>query len=64
MTLTNNIRNIEELGNFVIQYADAKEYKHAHVALDDIEKKVHAIRRHLDHLQNVSDFCARPAGGD
>ncbi|MBA7522338.1 hypothetical protein ES705_14456 [subsurface metagenome] len=64
MTLTNNIRNIEELGNFVIQYSDAKEYEHAHCALDDIEKKVQAIRRHLDHLQNVSDFCARPAGGD
>ena len=54
MTLTDNIRHIEELGNFVIEYADAREYEHAHVALDDIEKKVRALHRHLDHLQRVT----------
>jgi hypothetical protein len=36
----------------------------AHLRLDELEGKVHAARRHIDHLQNVTDFAARPAGGD
>ena len=64
VTLTNHVQNIELLAGSVLAHADAREYELAHVALDDIEKKVQAIRRHIDHLQNVTDFCARPAGED
>jgi len=64
VTLTNHIRNIEDLAPQVIEFADAKEYPLAHCALDDIEKEVRRVHRHIDHLQNVSDFCARPAGED
>ncbi|GAI70464.1 unnamed protein product [marine sediment metagenome] len=64
MTLANNIQNIEKLACSVIFRVNTKEYKKAHYALDDIEKNVRAARRHIDHLQNVRDFCVRPAGGD
>ncbi len=64
MTLTNHTRRIETLANDVVHHVDRKEYEQAHCCLDDIEKKVHAARRHIDHVQNVSDFAARPAGGD
>ena len=64
MTLTNNTRRIEELSGIVTTLVDSKKYEEAHCALDEIEKKVHAVHRHIDHLQNVTDFCARPAGGD
>ncbi len=63
MTLTDNIRNIEELANLVIEYADVREYESAHCALDDIEKKVRALHRHIDQLQLKADCAARPAGG-
>lgn len=51
MTLTNNTRRIEKLANDVVHHADRKEYELAHCALDDIEAKVHALRRHLENLQ-------------
>ena len=63
VTLTNHCSRIQELAHQVTSHADQRNYPVAHSALDDIEKKVHEIRRHLDHLQNVLDFCARPAGG-
>ena len=62
MTLTNHIRRIEDLAPQVIVFVDTKEYPLAHIALDDIEKSVRLAHRHIDHLQNVTDFCARPAG--
>jgi len=62
VTITNHTRRIEELAGSVIHYVDAREYPNAHVALDDIEKEVRLAHRHIDHLQNVTDFCARPAG--
>lgn len=62
VTLTNHIRNIQDLAPQVIEFADAKEYPLAHCALDEIEKEVRRVHRHIDHLQNVTDFCARPAG--
>ncbi|MBA7636118.1 hypothetical protein ES703_43733 [subsurface metagenome] len=62
MTITNHTRRIEELAGDVIHSVDAREYPNAHCALDDIEKEVRAAHRHIDHLQNVSDFCARPEG--
>lgn len=61
MTITNHIRRIEELAGHTIVFVDAREYEQAHCALDDIEKKVRAAHRHIDHLQNVTDFAARPA---
>jgi len=64
VTLTNHIRNIEDLAPQCMEFADAKQYPLAHCALDDIEKEVRKLHRHIDHLQNVSDFCARPAGED
>lgn len=63
MTLLNHTRAIEELSGKVVYHVDAREFERAHCALDDIEKKVHEARRHIDHLQNVTDFAARPAGG-
>ncbi|MBA7609968.1 hypothetical protein ES703_17171 [subsurface metagenome] len=62
MTLTNNTRDIETLANDVVHHVDRREYEQAHCMLDNIERKVHEVRRHIEHLQNVRDFCARPAG--
>ncbi|MBA7556759.1 hypothetical protein ES705_49478 [subsurface metagenome] len=64
MTLLNNTRAIEELAGQVVYHVDAKEFEKAHCALDDIEKKVHETRRHVEHLQNVGWFAVRPAGGE
>ncbi len=64
MTITNHLQRIEELADNVINLVDARKYPEAHCALDDIETKVRLAHRHIDHLQNVTDFCARPAGGD
>lgn len=63
VTITNHTRHIEELAGEVIHYVDAREYPNAHICLDDIEKEVRLAHRHIDHLQNVTEFCARPAGG-
>jgi len=62
MTITNHTRRIEDLANDVIHFVDRREYPNAHAVLDDIEKEVRLAHRHIDHVQNVSDFCARPAG--
>jgi len=62
MTITNHIRRIEELAGHVIIFVDSRKYEQAHCLLDDIEKKVRESHRHIDHLQNVTDFCARHAG--
>ena len=62
MTLTNNTKRIEEFAGVVTILCDKRKYAEAHCALDDIEKLVHQTRRHIEHLQNVADFCARPAG--
>jgi len=64
VTITNHIKRIDELASGVLRLVDLKDYENAHLLLDDIEKKVHAAHRHIDHLQNVTDFCARPAGED
>ena len=64
MTITNHFRRIHDLADLAIHFVDAKNYPKAHLALDDIEKKVRESHRHIDHLQNVTDFCARPAGED
>lgn len=60
MTLTNNIRDIERLANDVVHHVDRKEYNEAHLVLDNLEIKVREVRQHVDKLQSVSDFCARP----
>ena len=64
MTLTNNTKRIEELAGAVTILIDNKQYEQAHIAIDELQSKVHALRRHVEHLQNVSDFCARPSGED
>jgi len=64
VTLTNNIQDIESLASDALNHVDRKEYERAHLVLDNLESKVREVRRHVDHLQNVRDFCARPAGGD
>jgi len=56
VTLTNNTKRIEELAGAVMILCDNKKYEEAHVALDDIEKKVRELRRHIDHLQFVTQF--------
>ncbi len=53
MTLTNHTKRIEELAGVVTILCDNRKYEEAHCALDDIEAKVHALRRHVDILQNV-----------
>ncbi|MBA7563305.1 hypothetical protein ES708_04960 [subsurface metagenome] len=62
MTFTNHLRDIETLATETVHHIDRKEYHRAHLRLDEIERKVHETRRHIDHLQNVRDSCARPAG--
>ncbi len=64
MTLTNHTRRIEELTGDVVYHVDAREYPKAHLVLDEMQSKLFALRRHIEHLQNVTDFAARPAGGD
>lgn len=64
MTITNHMQRIEELAGEVLKYVDARDYPDAHIFLDEIEKKVRLAHRHIDHLQNVTEFGARPAGGD
>lgn len=64
VTITNHIRRIEDLAGQVIAHVDDRKYAEAHEDLDFIEVRVRLAHRHIDHLQNVTDFCARPAGGD
>lgn len=64
VTLTNNTKRIEALASIVVMLCDGRQYEEAHVALDDIEKKVHEVRRHIDKLQNLDRFAERPAGGE
>lgn len=62
MTLTNHTKRIEDLSGAFTILVDNRKYEEAHIVLDEILSKVYALRRHIEHLQNVSDFCARPAG--
>lgn len=64
VTLTNNIRAIETSAQLALKHCDEKKYPLAHLDLDVIEAKVRIVRTHIDHLQNVTDFAVRPAGGD
>lgn len=64
MTLTDNIRGIETHAQLALKHADAREYEMAYCDLDVIEAKVHAVRDHLDHLQDVTPRSLVPAGGD
>lgn len=61
MTLTNHAQRIEALANNVVNLVDDDKYEEAQCALDDIEAKVHALRRHVDNLQEISRRQARPA---
>jgi len=63
VTLTNHARDIETFANDVVHHVDRKEYGRAHIVLDDIEKKVRTLHRHIDRLQNIGLFAERPAGG-
>jgi len=62
VTLTNNIRDIETSAQLALKHCDEKNYPQAHLDLDVVEAKVRSVRTHIDHLQNVTDFCVRPAG--
>ena len=62
MTLTNHTRLIAVLAGAVTSLCDNRKYEEAHCALDDIEAKLHAVRRHIDNLQLNADCAARPAG--
>ena len=64
MTLTDNIRGIETHAQLALKHADEREYEKAHCDLDVIEKKVHAVREHLDHLQDVTPRVPVLAGVD
>lgn len=64
MTLTNHIRAIETCSQLILKHCDEKDYPLAHLDLDVIESKVRILRTHIDHLQNVTDFAARPAEED
>ena len=59
MTLTNHTQRIEELAHQVLNYADQRSYEEAHEALDEIEKEVRELRRHIDHLQFVTHFSLK-----
>lgn len=62
VTLTNNTRQIAKLSNDVVHFADEREYERAHCALDDIEAKVHKLRRHIERLQWIRIPQDVPAG--
>jgi len=62
MGLTNNIQRIEQLSGECLHHVDQKEYHQAHLILDAMEMNILQVRRHIEHLQNVTDFCARTAG--
>jgi len=64
VTLTNNTKRIEELAGAVTVLCDNRKYEEAHCALDDIEAKVHALRRHVDNLQEIQRRQAEPAEKD
>lgn len=64
MTLTNHIKRIEDLTSAFTIMVDNRKFGEAHIVLDEIQSKTQALRRHIEHLQNVTDFCARPAGED
>lgn len=62
MTITNHIRRIEYHCFKVIEHVDAREYRHAHSALDDIADRVRLAHEHLDHLQTVAPRVPVPLG--
>ncbi len=62
MTITNHTRRIQDLTEQVIKHVDNRQYEEAHEDLDFIEVRIRLAHRHIDHLQNVTDFRARPAG--
>lgn len=51
MTLTNHTKLIEGLAGAVTVLCDNRKYEEAHCALDDIEKHVRMLRRHIEGLQ-------------
>ena len=53
MTLTNHIRCILDNATLVSDYADQRDFEHAHLSLIEISKHVIAVSNHLDHLQDV-----------
>jgi len=61
VTLSNHTKRIEELAGAVTTLCDSRKYEEAHCALDDIEAKVHALRRHVDNLQEITRHQTRPA---
>ena len=62
VTLTDNIRGIETHAQLALKHADARDYEMAYCDLDVIEAKVHALRDHLDHLQDVLPRVAESVG--
>ncbi len=62
MTITNHTSRIEDLAQQVIKHVDERKYAEAHEDLDFIEVRVRLAHRHIDHLQNVTNFGTRPAG--
>jgi len=62
VTLTDNVQRIQRLAAAVAKDADNREYELAQCDLDDIEAKVHALRRHLDRLQWFTSKVPRPRG--
>jgi len=62
VTLSNHTKRIEELAGAVTTLCDSRKYEEAHCALDDIESKVHALRRHVDDCLDRQRDAARLAG--
>lgn len=60
VTISNHIKRIEELSVIVISHVDAREYREAHSALDDIEARARAAHAHIDHLQQVCPGVLAP----
>lgn len=62
MTLTDNVRRIQNLAAMTEAHVDRGKFELAQCDLDDIEAKVHALRRHLDKLQWFTSKVPRPRG--
>lgn len=63
MTITNHVRRIETLSAIVMEYVDAREYRRAHGALDEIAIRVRRAHEHIDHLQEHVPRDLVPTGG-
>lgn len=55
MTLTDNVRQIQDLASHICELADLRDYEATHSKLDDISIKILKLHRHIDNLQRKAE---------